>query len=229
MKMTRKDFLAVTAAGAASAFSVTARGQLIQTAQEWNPGDFQKVVSRPGRCRQVYDITRIGDGVFLNNIKNSLNGFQFGFGMSPGEINVVAALHGVANLLNFDDSMWTKYKLGEFASVTDPQTHAPAVRNLFYPSSANPSNTKVESEQSIYQDHSMQGLAKRGVSFFLCHTATEEQSRKLKARLGLTEPPERIVKDLLLHTIPGSVVVPSMVATVAVLQLQHRFSYITVG
>jgi hypothetical protein len=229
MKMTRKDFLALSAAGAVSAFSSAASGQLVQTAREWNSGDFRRVVTRPGYCRQVYDITSIGGGVFLNNIKNSLNGFQFGFGIRPEEINVIAALHGAANLLNFDDSMWAKYKLGEFAVVKDAKTKAPATRNIFYPSAVNTDNTQVQSEQSIYQDHSIRGLMKRGVSFFLCHTATEEQSRKLKARLGLAGPPETIVRDLLAHTIPNAIVVPSMVATVALLQLQHRFSYITVA
>ncbi|MGH9358917.1 MAG: hypothetical protein ACRD22_08705 [Terriglobia bacterium] len=229
MEITRKHFLALGVAGAAAAFAAPARGQLVETLQEWHQEDFLKVTGRPAHTRQVYDITEINHGVFLNNIKNSLNGFQFGFGIAPREFNVIAALHGNANLLHFDDSMWKKYKLGEYAAVTDPQTSVPATRNIFYPSTANPADKKPDSEQSIYQDHSIQGLMKRDVNFLLCHTATEEQSRKLKKRLGLPGPPESIVKDLLAHTIPGSIVVPSMVATVAVLQLQYHFSYITVA
>lgn len=229
MKITRKHFLALGVAGAATAFSSSARGQLVETLREWHHEDFQKVVSRPGHTRQVYDITEINHGVFLNNIKNSLNGFQFGFGIAPQGINVIAALHGNANLLHFDDSMWKKYRLGEYAAVTDTQTGAPATRNIFYSSTANPLDRRPDSEQSIYQDRSIQGLMKRNVSFLLCHTATEEQSRKLKKRFGLYGSPEDIVQDLLAHTIPGSIVVPSMVATVAVLQLQYHFSYITVA
>lgn len=229
MKMTRKGFLALGVAGAGAVVAGRANGELVETLNEWRQDAFLKAVSRPARYRQVYDITQIGNGVFLNNIKNSLNGFQFGFSLAPRDFNVIAALHGNANLLNFDDAMWEKYRLGEYAAVTDPKTQAPATRNIFYPSTANPADTDADSEQSIYQDHSIHGLMKRRVSFLLCHTATEEQSRKLKKRMGLAEAPETIVKDLLVHTIPGSIVVPSMVATVAVLQLQHKFSYITIA
>ncbi len=229
MKITRKNFLALGAAGAAAAWAGQARGELVQTVHEWTQTDFLKAVSRPCRYRQVYDITAIHDGIFLNNIKNSLNGFQFGFGIASREFNVVAALHGLANLLNFDDAMWEKYKLGEFAALKDPKTQKPATRNIFYSSKANPSDRNPDSEQSVYQDHTIQGLMRRGVTFLLCHTATEEQSRKLKARLGLAAPSETIVKDLLGHTIPRSIVVPSMVATVAILQLEHHFSYITLA
>ncbi|MGH9327008.1 MAG: hypothetical protein ACRD2B_10055 [Terriglobia bacterium] len=229
MKITRKHFLAMGVAGAATAFAGSARGELVETLQEWHQASFRKAATRPARIRQVYDITEINHGVFLNNIKNSLNGFQFGFGLAPREFNVIAALHGNANLLHFDDSMWKKYKLGEYAAVTDPRTGSPATRNIFYSAAANPADKNPDSEKSIYQDHSIEGLERRNVSFLLCHTATEEQSRKLKKRLGLAESPESIVRDLLAHTIPGSIVVPSMVATVAVLQLQFHFSYITVA
>lgn len=229
MQISRKRFLALGAAGAATALASPASGELVQTLKEWRSKPFESVVARPGHYRQVYDITIINKGVFLNNIKNSLNGFRFGFGIQPEEINIVAALHGNANLLNFDDTMWKKYKLGEYAAVTDPGTRAPAERNIFYASSANSADRNPDSERSIYQDHSIQGLMNRHVNFLLCHTATEEQSRKLKKRFGISTPPEDIVRDLLAHTIPGSIVVPSMVATVAVLQLQHHFSYITVA
>lgn len=229
MEISRKKFLALGAAGAAAAFVRPARGELVETLREWHQADFRKAISRPAKYRQVYDITQIGNGVFLNNIKNSLNGFQFGFGFAPGEFNIIAALHGNANLLNFDDAMWKKYQLGAYASVKDPQTGAPATRNVFYASTADAGDKHPDSEKSIYQDHSMQGLMRRGVHFLLCHTATEEQSRKLKKKLGLSEAPEAIVKDLLAHTVPGAIVVPSMVATVAVLQIDHHFSYITVA
>ncbi|MGH9404583.1 MAG: hypothetical protein ACRD3D_01965 [Terriglobia bacterium] len=233
--MNRKQFLALAAGGAAAAWTAQgnaqarAQGELVQTSSEWNPDRFRSVAARPGRYKQVYDITVIGGGVFLNNVKNSLNGLQFGFGIKPRQMNILVALHGGANLLNFDDAMWAKYKLGEYAGVADPESHAPAARNIFYPQSRGPLSTEIENDHSTYQDHSIQGLMKRGVSFLLCHTATEEQSRKLKARLRLTASPESIARDLLAHTIPGAIVVPSMVAAVALLQIEYQFSYITVA
>jgi len=48
----------------------------------------------------VYDVISISEGAFLNNMKNSLNGLPFGFGIPKEQIKVVGALHGPANMLN---------------------------------------------------------------------------------------------------------------------------------
>ena len=229
MKISRKDFIAVGVGGVVAALSTNAHAQLVEKPQDWSSTDLHKIIHRSARYRQVYDITQIGGGVFLNNIKNSLNGFQFSFGARPSDINIAAALHGAANLLNFDDVMWKKYRLGEFINLKDPKTGEFAVHNPHYSRTADKADHNPDSERSIYQDKSIQGLQARGVSFLFCHTATEEESRKLIARFGLKEKPETIVKDLLAHRIPGSIVVPAMVATVAILQLEGHFSYITVA
>jgi len=229
MKMTRKGFIALSLGAVVAALSPKADAQLVEKPHDWSPKNLRDLMNRSARYRQVYDITQIGGGVFLNNIKNSLNGFQFSFGAQPSEIQIVAALHGAANLLNFDDSMWAKYRLGEFANVKDPKTDEFAVRNPYYSSPADKADHNPDSEKSIYQDKSIEGLKARGVHFLCCHTATEEESRKLIARFGLNKQPETIVRDLLAHRIPGSTVVPAMVATVAILQLEAHFSYITVA
>jgi len=121
MKISRKDFIAVGLGGVVAALSTKADAQLVEKPQDWASADLHKIMQRSARYRQVYDIIQIGDGVFLNNIKNSLNGFQFSFGARPSDINIVAALHGPANLLNFDDAMWKKYRLGEFINLKDPR------------------------------------------------------------------------------------------------------------
>ena len=230
MTISRKQFISLGLAGAtALATGRLAEGQLVEKTGDWSSKSFRALMGRAARYRQVYDITIINQGVFLNNIKNSLNGFQFSYGAAPEEINIVAALHGSANLLNFDDAMWTKYRLGEYADVKDPATGAPAKRNIFHLSKADSNNRNPDDERSIYQDHSIQGLQKRGVQFLICHTATEEQARKLIQRFHLPSKPEEIVNDLLAHKLPGSQVVPSMVAAVAILQLEAHFSYITVS
>ncbi|MGI9071265.1 MAG: hypothetical protein ACR2JB_08100 [Bryobacteraceae bacterium] len=103
---------------------------------DWNPSAFNALLKKPARIKQVYDIVAIGDGRFLNNIKNSLNGLHFGFGIPADAIQVVAALHGPSNLVNYDDYVWQKYRVGEWLKVEDPKTGAPAVRNVFSPSVA---------------------------------------------------------------------------------------------
>ncbi len=230
MNLDRKQFLVRSLAGAAAlAAGTLAAGQLVDTHADWRERDFRRLLARPARYRQVYDIIAVNNGIFLNNIKNSLNGFQFGLGLAPREFHVVAALHGPSNLLNLDDAAWAGYPLGEFIGLKDPKTGTWARRNLFLASDAAAGDRNPDSERSIYQDKSITGLKARGVNFLACHTALEEQSRAMIARFRLQGTPEHLVQALLGHLLPGTLVVAAMVMAVAVLQTDGHFSYITVA
>jgi hypothetical protein len=221
-----------TTIGLFSAAPPISEGQLVWKASEWKLVEFRKLVNDPARIKQVYDVVQIGDGKFLNNIKNSFNGLQFGFGIAEGQVKIAAALHGPANLLNYDDYIWEKYQIGEWLNVTDPANGKPAVKNLFY-------NSKIglkrdtgakdpDDLDSIYQDTSVQALQSRGAQFLSCHTALEEQVRVLISHRNLLQSPEDVVKDMLAHTVPGVLVVASMVAAIALLQAEGHYTYITV-
>jgi hypothetical protein len=56
----------------------------------------------------------------------------------------------------------------------------------------------------------------------------EEKVRALIAHSNLTHLPEEIVMEMLAHTVPGVLVVASMVAAIALLQTDGHYSYITV-
>ena len=80
----------------------------------------------------------------------------------------------------------------------------------------------------MYQDVSIETLQRRGLIVLTCHTAVEEQARALVNKgfaPGMT--PSDVADDILTHLIPGAVVVPSMVATIAVLQARYHYTYIS--
>jgi hypothetical protein len=224
--------LSLTTLGLFTGAPHAAEAQLVWKASNWKLADFQKLVNNPARIKQVFDIVQIGEGKFLNNIKNSFNGLRFGFGIRERQIKIAAALHGPANLLNYDDYVWEKYQIGEGLKVTDPVTGKPAARNPFYNSKIGLKQESADKNpndlDSIYQDTSMQALQSRGAKFLSCHTALEEQVRALIARNKLSQSPEGIVKDMLAHTVPGVMVVASMVAAIAILQAEGHYTYITV-
>ena len=222
----------MTALGTLGAITPAAQSQLVYNTSDWKVSDFDKVVKDPARIKQVYDVISIGEGKFLNNIKNSLNGLHYGFGVPVDQMKIVAALHGPTNMLNYDDFIWDKYKIGAWLKVEDPATGQAAVKNPYYASKAGPglhySSQDPDSRDSVYQDTSIQALQSRGVKFLSCHTATEEQVRVLIKHNNLTEEPEQIVKEMLGHTVPGVLVVASMVAAIALLQADGHYTYITV-
>ncbi|HCC57643.1 MAG TPA: hypothetical protein DEQ47_10345 [Solibacterales bacterium] len=209
-----------------------AKAQLVYQRADWKAAEFEVLLKSPARIKQAYDVVQITEGRFLNNIKNSLNGLHFGFGLPVNQMQVVAALHGPVNMLNFDDFFWGKYAVGAWLKIDDPKTGAPAARNIFYPSPAGkdlryPSKDPND-ESSSFQDKSIQGLQARGVRLLSCHTAMEEQAKVLVKRLKLDQAPEQVVHAMLAHTVPGVLVVPSMVAAIALLQTEGHYSYITV-
>ena len=234
-RMSRRSFVSTAATGVAALAAIgtvnSAEGQLVYTTSEWKVSEFNQLAKNPAQVKQVFDVTQIAEGKFLNNIKNSLNGLHFGFGVSEEQIKIVAAQHGAANLLNYDDFIWNKYQIGAWLKVTDPSTGKPAVKNPFYPSKVGTAlhygSENPDSPESLYQDTSIEALQHRGVKLLACHTATEEQARALIAHNRLTQQPEEIVKEMLAHTLPEVLVVASMVAAIALLQTDGHYSYIT--
>jgi intracellular sulfur oxidation DsrE/DsrF family protein len=143
------------------------------------------------------------------------------------EIKISVAMHGPSNMLNFDNAMWEKYRLGEWLKVDDPKTGKPAIRNVYLPKTAGPSTTPND-KNSLLQDTSIEALQGRGVQFLSCHTATEEQAHGLISQFSLKASAEEIVQDLQAHILPGVLIVPAMVAAISLLQSQGHFTYITV-
>lgn len=231
MPLSRREFVggigsSLAAAGAFGLTSETGQAQLIYQRVDWNLSEFEKLVHLQARAKQVYDIRDIGAGKFLNNVKNSLNALHYGYGIPKDQIKIAVALHGASNTLAFDDAMWQKYRLGEFVNLEDPTTGKPATRNIFLPKRPGGS-TDLNDRASTLQDFSIQALQGREVKFLSCHTATEEQAAAITKKFGLTAPVEETVKDLQAHILPGVLIVPGMTATIALLQSEGHYTYIT--
>ena len=160
------------------------RAQYVWQKSDWQQAaDFEALTRSTRRIKQVVHGFGMNDGRFLKNAKNSLNGLHFGAGVPADQIQIVCALNGPANLANYSDYVWQKYRIGEFEKEKDPKTGEPAVRNFYYPSAAGPSlkytSDDPSSPDSAYQDISVQGLQARGIKFLSCHSSIEEAARGL--------------------------------------------------
>ncbi len=104
--------------------------------------------------------------LLLVQLKNWLNGFQFSYQMKPEDLHTVVATYASANLLTYNDAMWERYHLGEKYNIIDPATGAPSIRNLFWASRFDATNTgNPDDPQSFYQDTGIEALQKRGTVF----------------------------------------------------------------
>lgn len=232
--MNRSFFLAssasLVAAGTAGAGAAGIPGgtHLVEPAADFDRAAFARIVGRPAQIRQLVESVAFKP-TMLANVKNTFNGLQFGFRYPAGAIAVALANHGPSSAYNYSDAMWRKYRLGEFFSITDADGKTVA-SNIYYPakSTYNPS-ADPDDERGMYQDTSIEMLQRRGAIALACHTAIEEQSRAIVAKqfAGPSASAKDVADDLLTHLIPGAIVVPSMVATVAVLQALYHYTYLT--
>jgi len=202
---------------------------LVEPHSAFDASAFDATLGKKADIRQVWENLGFKPGVF-NNIKNSLNGLQFGFGYAPASIAMATANHGPSSAYTYSDEIWSKYKIGEFFDLKD-KAGAQITSNVFYArKSSMGGSTDPNNDASMYQDTSIAALQARGVVFLTCHTAVEEQSRALvkagRAPAGMTG--SDVAADILTHLVPGAFVVPSMVATVAVLQHKFGYTYITI-
>jgi hypothetical protein len=233
MNLTRRSFVGSMGAGVAALGATlaectpVAEAQLLYMPKDWHAAEFDKLVKSTARVKQLFDCEALKGGEILGPIKNSINGLHFGFGIAADQIKMVGAFRGQANMLNFDDSMWEKYKLGESAKIDDPKTSKPTIRNLSYPKKEGGSPDPQDRE-SIFQDASLEALMGRGLTLLSCHNATESLARGIVKRLALTVGVEEVVKDLQAHMLPGVISVPAMVAAIAILQVDGHYAY-TVG
>src|SRR5260370_26203838 len=105
-RMSRRSFVSTAATSVAALATLgtaggNAEAQLVYTKADWKISEFNQLAKNPARVKQVYDIIPIAEGRFLNNIKNSLNGLHFGFGIPEEQIKLVPAFHGPPNSLNY--------------------------------------------------------------------------------------------------------------------------------
>lgn len=205
--------------------------EIVEGKSEFDYASFVKLVERPGAAvHQLWDI----DGYVpraLGAIKSAYNGYQFGYGIAPGSIAMLACLHGYANAFAYNDSVWAKYKIGEAFGFKDPSGNVVAT-NIFFHARSQPTITADPNDgASMYQDGTIEALQRRGLNVLVCHTAAAEQARTLVAAGAAPQgsTPSDVLTDLLANLMPGVTVVPSMVATVGILQNRFKYAYTSVS
>jgi len=159
----------------------------------------------PGKHRVVLDIvspTGIPDGVrFVGNL---FTGNKSPYGVEEPELAIIVVLRHSATAYGYTDAIWSKYG----KSIDGKATPPPA---------ANPFNSGERPQ--------LTGLAKRGVQFMVCGTA----SRGLAGRIaGPGGDADAVLKELTANLIPNARLVSAGVVGVTHAQ-EHGFTYLYVG
>ena len=234
--MNRTTFIAASAGlvavgtTVASAQTVPGGSHFVERGADFNSQAFSAAVGRTAQIRQLWESVTFKPGIW-NNIKNSFNGLQFGFGYPAGSIAIAFAGHGPSAAFGYSDDVWQKYSIGKYHGLTDA-AGAPVTSNTYVAKkSSGDASADPDDDKGMYQDASIATLQARGLIVLTCHTAVEEQARgivkKGLAPAGMTA--SQVADDILTHLIPGAIVVPSMVAAIAVLQATYHYTYATLS
>jgi intracellular sulfur oxidation DsrE/DsrF family protein len=228
--MNRRGFFSGAAASLAVLVSptVSAQDARLLDPSDWKMAAFDQLIKHHYEVKQLFDVTEVDDGSVFFHMLNCLEGLQVGFGIANDKIKIVGALRAKATVMNFNDSLWEKYKLGESLKINDPQTGKPATRNIFYAGStggaANHGHKGARHGDPAEEDSSIRTLQARGVQLLACHMAIRGQSGFLAKKFKLKQ--EDVLNDLQGNLLPGVLIVPSGVSAIAVLESKGHFGYL---
>jgi len=196
---------AVAAAGALGARSAQAQTSTPDSFTPMLHAQDDWMSAMKGKHRIVVDTTS-PDGVpdairFANNL---LAGHKNGWGVEESDVAVLVCFRHGATPFGYTDAIWSKY-----GKTIDPKaTPAPV---------ANPYNSGEQAQ--------LAALAKRGVQFMVCGTA----SRGLATRIaGQGGDVEAILKEMGGNLIPSARIVPAGVVSVVHAQ-ERRFALISIA
>ena len=168
-----------------------------------------------GEHRQVFDIVEPNNGLGAVYALNYLDSYQRVHSLSGDDVTAVAVYRHNAMPLMLNDATWAKYKLGEFLSITDPETNAPAERNIF--------RTNVILRPGLTYE---QMMADRGVVVVACEMALTVYSGFTAEAAGVS--PEEAKADWEANMLDGAVLAASGVYAVDQAR-QHGCSYCYAG
>ena len=156
-----------------------------------------------GKYKQVYDAVEPNNGLSLIWAHVFLLTGTAAYGLPESDLGVVIVHRHSAIPIAFKDSMWAKYKLGEFFKINDNSTKAPAVRNVF---------ANIKEGDLPFPEAAVEKLVARGVRFGVCNMAITFYSMMFAQQMGMKA--EDIKADWIANVLPGYTVVPSGVVAV---------------
>ncbi|WCM21842.1 transcriptional initiation protein Tat [Paraburkholderia bryophila] len=193
---------------------------ILEHPDQWDHAALTEVIGYRAGPKQAWNNTEMA-GPWLNLMRNSLNAQIWSF--KHPDFLAVSATHGSAHLALYDQLAWDKYDLakisgGKFASNSLLDNKAAAASGAA--DHQNPEGAFSSHENCI------PALQQRGVVFLSCHNAIWELADRLNAANVNPDklPLDALAADLTNHVIPGAIVTPGVVATLAELQ-QAGFHY----
>ena len=213
----RREFLAQVGAGTVALLGTPALlgAESLLTAA---PMDDKWLDNLKGKYRQYYDATSVNSGFALAYAMNWMDTMKSAYNLTDKDLSAVVGFRHFSIPVAYNDAIWAKYKLGEFADIKDPKTNAHATRNIYF----NPKQGDL-----MFPGMAIDQLAPRGVTFVVCNVAHAVVSGMLGQKMGVA--PDVAKAEFEKGLLPGFVLVPSGVLAVHRAQEKGKCTYCYAG
>ena len=215
MTISRRSFVAAAALGVAAAAidsekSVAADASPLHfhilAPNEYDGARMHAIIGVNKPNKQVFQsvspLMIAGVASLYLHMQNSMNAFEFSYGMGRGSLATLGILTGPSVVFALDDATWSKYGLGGAFNL--------AATNVYYKAGSLRETGSPDDPDSIYQDWSAQAVMHRGGAFMVCHNALTAGAGLVAQKAGAR--PQDVLADFMAHVLPGFLVVPAGVA-----------------
>jgi len=214
--ISRKVFIA---ASSATAVTITGSGAsaLPDTSTPlplaFDAARFDRTLNTPAKHKMCFGSTYSGGGEVFALMSNLLDAYEKLLGEGRGSVHAIAVLyHGASFVMCLDDTFWTE--------VLAPYVHKGGAdrARLWGDVSHNPYLHDPDRGT-----RTVEALASRGSTFFLCYNAIVDSVSDFAAALG--ESKATIYRKLLAAVVPSAMIVPAGVMAINAAQ-EARYSYL---
>lgn len=197
----RREFLTMAGAGA---LVFATSGATTRTATRASSAPDPWLGPLSGKHKMYFDATSAAGGWVLVYVMNWLTTGPDAYGEKESDFSAVIGARHFSSVMALNDSIWAKYPIGAMVNVIDPQTKAPAKRNIFY---------KNQPGDLMFADAAIDKLQARGVYLVACGVALGVIAGMAGGQVGVPDVQART--EFMANLVPGAKPVPSGVFAVS--------------
>lgn len=191
----RREFLAMAGAGAL-AFAAGTATRRVAAASSTSPDPWLRPLS--GKHKMYFGATSATGGWALICAMNWLASAPAAYGDKESDFSAVIGARHFSAAMALNDSIWAKYRIAAMVNVIDPQTKAPARRNIFY---------KNQPGDLMFPDAALDKLQACGVVMVACGLALGVVAGLAGSQVGVGEAQAKA--EFMGNLLPGVKAVPS--------------------
>lgn len=149
--------------------------------------------------RVVFNGSEVADGAALDFAASFLDDYHEVHGTTDNQTRPVIVFRRLGTPVALNDHLWQRYAIGEDIKIKDPETHAPALRNVYW----RPRSGATGWEAKV----ALEPLQRRGLIVLVCNVALGNWARGWAEKYH--RDPEAVKAEARANLVPGAILVPS--------------------